>query len=64
MTSVWSDPIVEEVHAIRKRLSKECDYDLDRLVDRLRLREERHKERLVLQCGKSEQSVRQRAAER
>ena len=44
---MWKDPIVEEIHAIRKQIAKECNYDLDQIVDRLREQEKKHKERLV-----------------
>ena len=61
---IWIDPIVEEIHSIRRRLSKECGDDLDRLVDRLRMKEELHKERLVLRCGSGDHSAPQRQAQR
>ena len=60
---LWNDPLVEEIHSIRKRLSKECGYDLNRLLERLRMREERHKDRLVLRCGTNDHSGRQPQAE-
>jgi len=44
---MWKDPIVEEIHAIRRQIAKECNYDLKQIVDRLREKEKKHKERLI-----------------
>ncbi len=44
---MWRDPIVEEIHAVRRRIARECKYDLRRIVERLRKKEKRHKERLT-----------------
>ena len=44
---MWKDPIVEEIHATRKRISAECNYDFKQIVARLKKKEEAHKERLV-----------------
>ncbi len=52
---MWKDPIVEEIHSIRMRIAKECNYDLKQIVDRLRKKEEEHKERLVF--SKRKESV-------
>lgn len=32
----WKDPIVEEVRSIREQLLAACDFDLEKLADRLR----------------------------
>jgi hypothetical protein len=40
--STWKDPIVEEVGAAREELFAACEYDLDRLVTRLREEEHQH----------------------
>jgi len=40
--SVWKDPIVEEVRAAREELFAACEYDLDKLVARLREAELQH----------------------
>ncbi len=32
----WKDEIVEEVRLARERLFADCDFDLDKLADRLR----------------------------
>ena len=34
------DPIVEEVRAARDAIAKRCDYDIDRIADAVRAREE------------------------
>jgi hypothetical protein len=39
---MWKDPIVEEIHAIREQIARECDYDLKRIMDRLRKKEKEH----------------------
>jgi hypothetical protein len=44
---MWKDPIVEDIHATRKRIAAECHYDFKQLVTRLRKLEEIHQERLV-----------------
>jgi hypothetical protein len=41
------DPLIDEIRAIRGRMSEECGNDLDRLVARLRDVERRVAERLV-----------------
>jgi hypothetical protein len=38
----WKDPIVEEVRAAREELFAACEYDLDKLVARLREGEFQH----------------------
>lgn len=35
-TRPWKDEIVEEVRLARERLFADCDFDLDKLADRLR----------------------------
>ena len=44
---MWEDPIVEEIHAVRRRIARECDYDVIRIMDLLRKSEAEHPERLV-----------------
>ena len=41
------DPIVEEVHEIRRRLWDECGGDLEKLMDRLKSRESVDASRIV-----------------
>jgi hypothetical protein len=36
---MWKDPIVEEIHEVREQIAKEGDYDLKRIMDRLREKE-------------------------
>ena len=40
--STWKDPIVEEVRTAREELFATCEYDLDKLVARLREGELQH----------------------
>ena len=44
---MWKDPIVEEIHAIRRQIARECNHNLGQIVERLRKKEKRHKERLI-----------------
>ena len=32
----WRDPIVDEVRAVRDKLAAECDYDIDKIMERSR----------------------------
>jgi hypothetical protein len=41
------DPFVEEVHKVRERLLQECGGDLERLMDRLKAREEEDRSRVI-----------------
>ncbi len=44
---MWKDPIVEEIHLVREKIAKECNYDLKQIVNRMRKREKAHRERVV-----------------
>jgi len=44
---MWKDPIVEEIHLVREKIAKECNYDLKQIMNRLRKKEKRHRERVV-----------------
>ncbi len=44
---MWKDPIVEEIHAIRRQIAKECSYDIRKIVKRLQRKERAHRGRLV-----------------
>ena len=44
---MWKDPIVEEIHLIREKIAKECNYDLKQIINRLRKREKEHREQVV-----------------
>lgn len=41
------DPFVEEVYEVRERLLQECGGDLERLMDRLKAREEEDRSRVT-----------------
>ena len=41
------DPFVEEVHRVREWLLQECGGDLERLMDRLKAREEEDRSRVT-----------------
>ena len=41
------DPIVEEIHEIRRKMLDECGGDFDKLFDRLKAAQTKHKGRLV-----------------
>jgi hypothetical protein len=41
------DPIVEEIHRIRKKMLEECGGDFDKLFERLKAAEANDKDRLV-----------------
>ena len=43
----WTDPIVDEVHKIRKEIAREAGNDLRKLVERLKESQKRHGDRLV-----------------
>ena len=34
------DPIIEEIHAVREALAREADYDLDKIFEAARTRQE------------------------
>ena len=41
------DPIVEEIHKIREQILLDCGNDIEKLMDRLKDRESKDKDRLV-----------------
>ena len=41
------DPFVAEVHEVREKMLRECGGDLERLMDRLKAREEEDRARVV-----------------
>ena len=45
--NIWKDPIVEEIHAVREQIARECDYDLKQIIERLRKKEEEYSGRIV-----------------
>ncbi len=44
---MWKDPIVEDIHKIRKQIAKEYDYDLNRILNHLRKKEIENLDRVV-----------------
>jgi hypothetical protein len=44
---MWKDPIVEEIHLVREKIAKECNYDLKQIMNRMRKKEIEHRERVV-----------------
>ncbi|MGD0652794.1 MAG: hypothetical protein ABSA16_00485 [Thermoguttaceae bacterium] len=50
------DPIIEEIHAIRKKICEECDYDFNRLTERYIKLQQQHSELLVRQVPKAEKT--------
>lgn len=44
---MWKDPIVEEIHLVRDKIAKECNYDLKQIMNRLRKREKEHRHQVV-----------------
>jgi hypothetical protein len=44
---MWKDPIVEEIHAVREQISRECGDDLKQIMAYLRSREAKTPGRLV-----------------
>jgi hypothetical protein len=45
------DPFVDEIHKIREQLLQECGGDLERLMDRLKDREEEDRSRVTSSVG-------------
>jgi hypothetical protein len=48
------DEIVEEIHAVRKKIAEECDYDFDKLLARYERMQAENPEDLVDQVPKSD----------
>ena len=48
------DEFVEEIHDIRKQFVEECDFDFQKLGERLMLLQKQHPERLVDEVPKTE----------
>ena len=44
---MWKDPIIEELHAVRKQLAAECNNDLKAIVLRAMKKQQEHANRLV-----------------
>ncbi len=52
---MWKDPIVEEIHLVREKIAKECNYDLKKIVNRLRRKEKENRERVVSKIARTKQ---------
>ena len=52
------DPFVKEVHEIRERLLQECGGDLERLMDRLKAREEEDRQRVTSEIREPDRASR------
>lgn len=52
-TKTWVDPIVEEVHAIRKQMLEECGGNLGLLIKQLESWQAEHPERMSKANGLS-----------
>ena len=48
------DEIVEEIHAARKKIAEECDYDFKKLVERYKRQQAEHPEDLVYEVPRTE----------
>lgn len=46
-TKPWTDPVVDEIHEVRKKMAEEAGYDLDKLAARLQESQKRHGDKLV-----------------
>jgi hypothetical protein len=44
---MWKDPLVEEIHLVREKIAKECNYDLKQIMNRMRKKEKEHRGRVV-----------------
>jgi len=52
---MWKDPIVEEIHLVREKIAKECNYDLKKIMNRLRKKEKENRERVVSKIVRTKQ---------
>lgn len=52
------DPLVEEIHEVRRKLLEDCGGDLERLMDRLQSREGQEPARVVSDLGEAKASSR------
>jgi hypothetical protein len=44
---MWRDPIIEEIHAVREEIARASNYDLKRIMERLRKEEKEHSVRVI-----------------
>ena len=52
---MWKDPIVEEIHLVREKIAKECNYDLKKIMNRLRKKEKENRGRVVSKIARTKQ---------
>jgi hypothetical protein len=52
---MFNDPLVEEIHAIRKKIWEECGCDFHKLAEYYMKLQEQHPERLVREVPKTEE---------
>ena len=50
---MWKDPIVEEIHLVREKIARECNYDLKKIMNRLRKKEKDNRERVVSRIART-----------
>lgn len=41
------DPIVDEIHATREKIAAECQYDMKKIIKRIKKNEQKNKDRIV-----------------
>lgn len=51
------DPIVEEIHQIRKKMLEECGGDLDKFFDRLKAQEAGDRDRVVTEIERGQETA-------
>ena len=51
------DPIVEEIHEVRRKLLRECEGDMDKLFDRLKADEAKDRDRVVSKVRRGKRSI-------
>ena len=49
-----TDEIVEEIHAVRKQIAEECDYDFEKLLAHYERMQAEHPENLVYEVPPTE----------
>jgi hypothetical protein len=49
-----TDEIIEEIHAVRRKIAEECDYDFKKLVAHYERLQAEHPEDLVYEVPKSD----------
>ena len=47
--AMWNDPIIEEIHAVRRELAAQCNDDLKAIVQRAMQKQQRHAALLLKQ---------------